>query len=355
MDRFLDVRRSLTVFFAAYWTFKDNKSNTFTLGWVAFYLSFVINNPHFIFSYQLYYGNHLKEVKSSWKNFAVGILIPLFLVVLYMCFFKGYLVHISPFLVNTMYFLVGWHYVKQIYGCVMMTSYMNQYVWNPQQKTVMRFNMYSLWAISYLNSNSSVYTYVQSGVSYSTFFIPAIFFKMSFAIMALTLAWLLYSVYQNYIETGSIPPMGSIVSFLSIYIWYIPIFYHPHFFVLIPFFHSLQYLTFVLAYYKNKSLDQNRNLTGKLWRKQNLWMIARPILFAVVVGALAFRFIPLALDKSVNYDQALLGSMFFIFAFENLLNIHHYFIDNLIWRSSQSDVKKYILAPDGFISNGETA
>ena len=35
--------------------------------------------------------------------------------------------------------------------------------------------------------------------------------------------------------------------------------------------------------------------------------------------------------------------MFFIFAFENLLNIHHYFIDNLIWRSSQSDVKSIFL------------
>ena len=63
----------------------------------------------------------------------------------------------------------------------------------------------------------------------------------------------------------------------------------------------------------------------------------------VRTGALFFRWIPDGLDANLSYDKKIWGFVFFAFCFEVFLNIHHYFIDNVIWRSKSSNIKKFIL------------
>ena len=38
-------------------------------------------------------------------------------------------------------------------------------------------------------------------------------------------------------------------------------------------------------------------------------------------------------------------SAVFVFIFVMWINIHHYFIDNVIWRRDNEDVRKYLFAP----------
>ena len=65
-------------------------------------------------------------------------------------------------------------------------------------------------------------------------------------------------------------------------------------------------------------------------------------LLSLITGALFFEFIPRNLDKLQLLPAELLGSTPFLAVFLLFINIHHYFIDNTIWRSSNETVKKYL-------------
>ena len=43
--------------------------------------------------------------------------------------------------------------------------------------------------------------------------------------------------------------------------------------------------------------------------------------------------------------STLFGPAVFVFIFVMWINIHHYFIDNVIWRRDNEDVRKYLFAP----------
>lgn len=56
-----------------------------------------------------------------------------------------------------------------------------------------------------------------------------------------------------------------------------------------------------------------------------LFMIA-----GVVLGYLGFTLIPVLLQVAVPYDEAALGGVLFLFAAWIFINVHHYFMDNVM-------------------------
>lgn len=66
------------------------------------------------------------------------------------------------------------------------------------------------------------------------------------------------------------------------------------------------------------------------------------IILGFVIGALIFDNIPAALDNVIHYNNELYGSTWFLFMFWVFINIHHYFIDNVIWRKESREVKQYL-------------
>ena len=54
---------------------------------------------------------------------------------------------------------------------------------------------------------------------------------------------------------------------------------------------------------------------------------------------------PLLFHASLSPDPTLFGPAVFVFIFVMWINIHHYFIDNVIWRRDNEDVRKYLFAP----------
>jgi hypothetical protein len=147
---------------------------------------------------------------------------------------------------------------------------------------------------------------------------------------------------KKYIEKGVLPVSSAVVAMGALYVWYLPAFQHPHFAYLIPFFHSLQYLVFVWAFKKNQVTAQIETRTGAEKRKMWLFKFVGFSISSLVLGALFFEFIPKGLDKSMTFSNSGMGTNPVLVAFLLFINIHHYFIDNAIWKSTNPEVKKHL-------------
>ena len=92
------------------------------MGWTMFVLSFFVNFPHFILSYQIFYWDLKPQtILSPRRNIAVGFVIPLAMlgVMVYAGVVQPSLI---PRLIQAMFVLVGWHYAKQVYGIIIVSS-----------------------------------------------------------------------------------------------------------------------------------------------------------------------------------------------------------------------------------------
>jgi hypothetical protein len=99
-----------------------------------------------------------------------------------------------------------------------------------------------------------------------------------------------------------------------------------------PFFHSLQYLLFVGAY---KRGEVRHAASAEAVRQAK-----RFVLGALWIGILCFWAMPAMLETWVNPGKSFLFPV--TAAVVIFINIHHYFIDNVIWRSEHAEIRKYL-------------
>jgi hypothetical protein len=73
--------------------------------------------------------------------------------------------------------------------------------------------------------------------------------------------------------------------------------------------------------------------------------VARFVFVGMVLGFIGFMALPTALEASLAPDQSLWGPTVFLFILISFINLHHYFIDNVIWRRDNEDVRRFLFAP----------
>jgi hypothetical protein len=67
----------------------------------------------------------------------------------------------------------------------------------------------------------------------------------------------------------------------------------------------------------------------------------------ILLGFLGFYGVPRSIDALLPYDKHLFGPGLFLFSFYIFINIHHYFLDNVMWRRGNPDVQQYIFKRPG--------
>jgi len=124
------------------------------------------------------------------------------------------------------------------------------------------------------------------------------------------------------------------VPFIALYVWWMPETRQFEFyFLLTPMFHSLQYLAFV---YKM----EDTRLRAEPHRELKATVLVTGL---VMAGWLAFEMVPNTLDTALGTFGA--WHMFFFFTAAMLfINVHHYFIDNVLWRFKDPEVRAYLLS-----------
>jgi hypothetical protein len=327
-------------------------------------LSLLVNYPHFLISYKLAYSRGRAFVTSHWWQLLV---VPALLIATFAFAYAYYNVPVSQLspvgmlsrdltgfgnngrvfsgprlgdllfglTFNVMIFTVGWHYTKQVFGCMMVYAYFDRYRFSPRQRTITKYALLSIWWLNFAQGNVAGAQSNFSQFKYYSFDLPDILVPITSLIVAAGVLLVAYDVFwKNYKERGELPSVNMVVPFLALYVWWLPITrQYEFYFLLTPFFHSLQYLAFV---YKM----EDTRLRGV----NNPEVRGTILAFGIVLaGWLAFEFVPNEIDTALGTFNA--WQMFFFFTAAMLfINIHHYFIDNVLWRFRDPEIQKYLLA-----------
>jgi len=327
-------------------------------------LSLVINNPHFLISYKIAYSRGARFILAQWWQLLV---VPVLLLALFTTAFVAFtapaatVVPFVPGLANTlsawgadtaalttprlgdllftmafnlMFFTVGWHYTKQAFGCMMLYAHFDGYSLTPRQRSLIKWNLLAIgWVnLAYGSRHSGPLAF--SHYSYYSVDLPDALFPVSAGILAAGFIVVIWSVfYRNYAGNRQLPTINMLVPFVAMYVWWMPFMrQHEFYFFLVPFFHSLQYLAVACKF-------EHARLRGSVHYEVKATAITMAV---VLCGWCSFDLIPSTLDRWLGTFDT--WHIFFFFTAAMLfINIHHYFIDNVLWRSRDPMVRRYLL------------
>ena len=303
---------------------------------IAYAALFVANYPHFTVSYQLLYNDYRHRLMNDYRFFWAGFVVPAILF-FYMAYVlvsdwkEGY-----GYIAAFMFFIVGWHYTKQAYGAIMVAAARSNYYFSDKEKSWLKANMYALWLTSFFSFNIGMHEWEYWGVYYPSFGLNKYWLYAGYAVTLITLVEFLLLMFSRLRKEKKLPPLIAIIPGVAIYFWNLPVLYHPAFFLITPFFHSIQYLLFVTALKKNEFDEQthHRNYLVKTLLYMGL---------AVLTGVIFFEAIPRAIEHFRPLGVTSYGQTRWLFLFSVFINIHHYFIDNVIWRKDNQTLSHYLV------------
>lgn len=288
-------------------------------------MSLIVNYPHFLASYRLAYGRGKGFLLKHWfQTLIVPCLMINFLVAAYWFANEPGKKELCEKMlgagINFMYFTVGWHYSKQAFGCMMVYAAYDRYPLDRIQRESIRYSLLSVWWYNYAYSNLGPSGSFWS-LKYATWQVPFGVYDATKLVFFALLGWTLYRVlYRNW-KAGHRPNPTLWIPYLAMAVWFAPCFQQPdYFFYVVPFFHSLQYLAFVYRVERSRpSLRQSAVRATML------------VLGLCLSGWMAFELVPGNLDQA--YDNLrTFGFSFFLLGANLFINIHHYFLDNVLWR-----------------------
>lgn len=315
-------------------------------------LADVLNHPHFAASYQIFYrdfrakafGDRLSPGMRMRYRIA-GILLPVAMIAFFAAAFAAGNATALGWVGNAMLFLVGWHYTKQGYGMLMVDAVYKRRFFDATEKKVLLWNAYACWIVFWIAMNAHVSEHQMWGLSYYSIHFPDPVVWTAFAAAATTTAMSL-AIFARRVAPGGagLPSSGTMAYLVSLYFWAVARF-NPLALMFVPAYHSLQYLTIVWRFERNRAAD----LAAEHGRPPEAarWTVLRFAAVAVALGALGFWVAPRMFDATVAYDTAALGPTAFMFMFWMFINIHHYFIDNVIWRRENPEAARYLFGARG--------
>ena len=153
---------------------------------------------------------------------------------------------------NVMALFVGWHYVKQGYGMLMVDAVLKRKFFKDPEKKVFLVNSYLVWIFAWLSVNDAISKQHLWGLEYYTFAVPGadrLDRRRSRRWRAGSVSlWVLYTRWR---ENGGLPWNGVLAYSVSLYLWLLFVRVNPLWLLVVPALHSLQYLIVVWRYELN--------------------------------------------------------------------------------------------------------
>jgi hypothetical protein len=323
------------------WAVTPKESKEITLV-ITLAFAHVINNPHFANSYQIFYRDFWRKLTSypsglRWRYLLAGVIIPIILA----GFFTSVIILQSPRILgvgtNLMLFFVGWHYVKQGYGMAMVDAVFKRSFYSDPEKKTLVWNSYALWIFSWCLFNN-IFAGTETryfGISYFAIPVPTLVVALMAGASALTTVRVVTMVRNRLSNQKRIAWNGLIAYAVSLYAWLL--IRDPIVLLWIPLFHSLQYLAVVWRFEYNRSSALESSIRPTI-------RFALFIALGLGLGYLCFWVVPNILDAKVTYSKELFGNALFLFVFWIFINVHHYFLDSVMWRKGNPDVQEHLFA-----------
>jgi hypothetical protein len=326
-------------------------SSEYAVGFLFFYGALVINDPHFAVTYVLFYkdvrarafGASLRGAGRA-RYLVAGLVVPLILGLWALTALATRSALLLGYLIQGMFFLVGWHYVKQGFGVLTLLAADRGVRWTRRERITLLVHCYAAWAYAWA-SPADVGTVVEEkGVVYTTLAHGAAlerFTHVVFLCSILPVAWVLLDKRRR---EGRLPILTGLVAFLAtLWSWTIYTSIDPLVRYMTPALHSVQYLYFVWLMKGNQAREREGPPWFEVSSRVRLGLLA---LSALGLGWVLFHGAPRVLDFALGSrhaggkaDLGDLGPTPYFAAIFAFVNIHHYFMDSVVWRRENPDTR----------------
>ena len=317
-----------------------------------FYLAYVVNDPHFAVTYLLFYRKCARRQafspslpraqRLSWillgrrrsdSCSARWLILAL----------RTHSAQTLGWMVQLMYLLVGWHYVKQGFGVLTVLSARRGIRVTQTERRVVLFHCFAGWAYAWASPAVPRRDYEERGIIYTGLAHPRWFELASGTVLAASTALLIVVLVMRKRRTGQFLPLAPLLGLLaSIWSWTVFSAFDPLVRYAIPALHSLQYLYFVRLLRRNEA----RALEGPPhFGRPVAVRLAFLTLGALALGWIFFHGAPELFDtaftKKLRVDQVPddMGTTPYGAALYVFVNLHHYFMDHVIWRRENPETQ----------------
>ena len=320
-------------------------------GFVTFHAASLINDPHFAVTYVLFYKDARRRVFGDafapvqrLRYLVAGILVPLALAAWAAWALVTRSAPTLGWMMQLMFFLVGWHYVKQGFGVLTVLSARRGVRFTRLERVVVLAHCFAGWAYAWASPADPGNQVEEQGLVFTTLAHPPgleRFTHLVFFLSALPLIWVLVKKWRT---EARLPPLAPLCGFLvTVWLWTVYSWIDPLMRYVIPALHSIQYLYFVWLLKRNEArASEGPPLFGRPARVQ-LGFLA---VTAVGLGWILLRGAPSFLDvmfvspRAKRLDAAGgLGPTPFLAILFAFVNIHHYFMDTVIWRRDNPETR----------------
>jgi hypothetical protein len=322
----------------------------YAAGFLTFYGAYVVNDPHFAVTYLLFYkdarrrffGPDVARAQRA-RYWVAGVVVPGALAAWATLSLARHSAAGLGWMIQLMFLLVGWHYVKQGFGVLTVLAARRGTRFTPRERAVILLHCFAGWAFAWSNPASAAGEFEEKGVVYFAPAHPRWLELFTGAVLAVSSVLLIAALVAKWRREGRALPWAPLSGFLiTVWAWTIFSSVDPVVRYLIPALHSIQYLYFVWLMKGNEARASEGPPTFGRPVAVRLGFLGAS---ALGLGWVLFRGAPSFLDavfvdrpaRGASLDA--LGETPYFAAFFVVVNVHHYFMDHVVWRRENPDTR----------------
>ncbi|MGC6444310.1 MAG: hypothetical protein ACON4H_16785 [Rubripirellula sp.] len=285
-----------------------------------------INGPHFIASYRVLYSRIENLVKHPIVTIFFPTLSAIFLSYIVYCSYQ--MDAFDPLGVMAVLNIVApivlaWHYTGQSWGTTACFAHLSGFRISRKQRLLIRIGFFSLFVyhIAWAYNSTGFVQQVLSEDEAGDYLMQSI---MSLCRLLVAVGFIagLYGFWQMSHQAARQVPVRTWLPWAATFSWYVMLDFNPAAFFLLQFFHAFQYLMFPMRVELNEYTPKTR---------RSHHMIAYYVIL-VALGYIAFEW---SSFDAIPKELIPAGT-----AVMMIINLHHYFIDAVIWKIREPEVRQ---------------
>lgn len=295
--------------------------STVTIAAIAGVLTWICNNPHFAATtYKLY------KTKENRQQFPFTTYVVPFIVLAGVFASIAYPKTIAPFFVKFFFVWSPFHFCGQSFGVSMLYAKRGGFKIGSFERQSLKIFIYSSFIGILFRVDSFIQNEKHYNIEYLALNVPEWFYHVSLVVTIISGLCLIFSILKQKKETGKSLPKIVYLPALTHLVWFIGGGEHNGFNMLVPFFHSAQYLFIawamqtkdVVEQAKSKQIIANKPFVAK---KTIVWFLINCFVGAAMFEALPLLFPAASTDPMITMGIVIVG-----------VQIHHFFVDGVIWK-----------------------
>ncbi|WP_455222050.1 hypothetical protein [Kaarinaea lacus] len=287
-------------------------------------LSWAINWPHFSMStYRLY------QSRSNIKQYPITAYVIPFVVLGGVALSFSFPDIVAPYYVKLFMLWSPYHFSGQTLGITFIYAMRSGIKLSNMERKVITSFVLGTYFLSTIRAETSREGYTFYGVQYPSMQIPQWIAKIAeYAMWAAFIAFIAMIVYWSY-RNRRILPLMVILPAATQYLWFVQSVYMPSFQEFVPMLHSLQYILIAWGIQLKEKMDVKHIEPSKRYvaTETTRWFVIN-----FIGGAILFYFLP---DIGVALGYTSLFSIAIVYA---AIQIHHFFVDGVIWKLKNKTV-----------------